>query len=117
VDNQFDITNRLEYNIDMKKELAKTIIKKHLWNWKYRVNDIARISPVEMSYDLVVGMPGGKGYRVKVLTGTEDLNKELSLIGNTYDVIALASVTGKKKFAGGAQTVALFTTKHQEVFK
>ena len=102
----------------MKKETAKQKIQKHLWNWKYSVKDAAEIAP-GMDFDLYVRVnkDSDRGYKVKVLTGDEDLSAELTrLEDKNYDVIAVVSGS-KKKFAGGVQTVALFTTKHREVFQ
>lgn len=103
----------------MKKETAKKKIQKHLWAWGYKVRDMQEILPGENSnIDLVVRVDkdSEKVYKVKVLTGEEDLNVELShLDGAEHNVIALP---GKKnKYAGGSQKTALFTTKHKEVFQ
>lgn len=109
----------------MKKETAKQKIQKHLWNWKYSVKDADELAP-GLSFDLFVKVNKDSdiGYKVKILTGDEDMNIELTRLEeeralkdlSRYEVIALVSGS-KKKFAGGDQVVAIFTTKHQEVFK
>lgn len=101
----------------MKKEKAKQKIQKHLWNWKYSVKDAAEYPGMDFDLYVRVNKDSERGYKVKVLTGDEDMNIELAkLEEKKYDAIAVVSGS-KKKFAGGVQTVALFTTKHQEVFK
>jgi hypothetical protein len=110
----------------MKKETVKKQIQKHLWAWGYNVIDMARMG-LGMNWDLAVKVnkDSSKVYKVKVITD-EDLSKELSNVksciesneecGSVYNVLAMVS-GGKKKYAGGAQTDPLFTTKHKEVFK
>jgi hypothetical protein len=105
----------------MEKKEAKLKIKKQLWSWGYHAVDMERVMP-GFPCDLTVKLNKDSDcfYRVKVLTGEEDMDKELKALAKArkkfeYDVIAIA---GKKnKYAGGAQEEYLFTTKHQEVFR
>lgn len=102
----------------MEKAKAKAMIKKQLWGWKYHLADTERIMP-GMAYDLAVkvNIDSDKVYRLKILTGDENMLEELRKAkkGNKYDAIAVA---GKKnKYAGGCQREFILTSHHQEVFK
>lgn len=98
----------------MNKEETKDLIKTQLWNWKYKVKDMAMIIK-EAPYDLVVNGI----YRVKIVKykNASELKKEVEGIkgGEWYDVVATV-YAGKKIYAGGKQKKPGLTTRHQDVF-
>jgi hypothetical protein len=95
----------------MNKENIKKLIKRQLWDSRYKITDIENLI-AGIEFDLLVN----KKYRIKIIM--PDSNCMVEIKRYVTDLAVLARIqNGKKEYAGGAQKVPNFTTNFREVLK
>ena len=95
----------------MNKENIKKLIKRQLWDARYKITDIENLI-AGIEFDLLVN----KKYRIKIIAGETDCMIEFKRYVSELAILARIK-NGKKEYAGGAQKVPNFTTNFREVLK
>ena len=106
----------------MKKQNTKQLIKRQLWDSRYKVIDM-EIVGIGAIYDIAVKISkdSTKVFKVKILSEKDNLTDALENLKKAkkkeiYNTVAIVK-NGQKLYAGGSQIDPEFTKTFREVFK